>query len=222
MNDEEAAKLRKRAILSATRKGLAEQSEDLAHDSIVRWLEGKGQHQTVEQSIIDSFRGTRRKRDAASPQYRRVEARDDDTMDDLENIPGAPIDRDTDSDFERIIQPLEQNDRIVMVLLYVWGLKLNEIGHCFGISESRVSQRIRGIQERISQTVAGQEQRSPGEIRQNIQGNELWQGSAEAYLETPCSKERQEMERGTYFGLETEESGSLEENSQENFPEWFS
>ena len=48
---------------------------------------------------------------------------------------------------ERIVQWAEPTNRACFMLKYLWGLDLNEIGECFGISASRVSQKIKLVHE---------------------------------------------------------------------------
>lgn len=52
-----------------------------------------------------------------------------------------------------------------MILFYGWGFNEAEIGNLFGISESRVCQRLKRVQEGLSKRIAAQERReSAGEL----------------------------------------------------------
>lgn len=68
--------LYKRAIKTAKAKGLGDEAEDFAGWICLKWLEGKAQHQTLNQSITDYLRefhgslGGRGKRDGILRAYR--------------------------------------------------------------------------------------------------------------------------------------------------------
>lgn len=44
---------------------------------------------------------------------------------------------------------LKLQQRICVILRYVWDFKNTEIGHCLGVSESRISQILSGIREDV-------------------------------------------------------------------------
>lgn len=46
---------------------------------------------------------------------------------------------------EEMFKNLKQFDRIIIVLYFVWNFTLEEIGYCFGLSESRISQKLKKI-----------------------------------------------------------------------------
>jgi len=47
--------------------------------------------------------------------------------------------------WDSIVNILEPKDRVLIVLKYYWGLEQKEIGYALGISEGRVSQRLKEI-----------------------------------------------------------------------------
>lgn len=151
MNEKTAARLRKRAVLSAARMGFTEQSEDFAHDAILEWLEGGGQHQTVDQAVIDAVRRAYGRPGLPGHQLRRNLEQRPKRMDALARLPGHSVNRDSVHDFERLIQPLGSVDRAIVCLNYVWGFKEIEIAAIFGITESRISQRLSSAVSRIAQ-----------------------------------------------------------------------
>lgn len=151
MNEKTAARLRKRAVLSAARMGFTEQSEDFAHDAILEWLEGGGQHQTVDQAVIDAVRRAYGRPGLPGHELRRNLEQRTKSMDALADLPSHSVSRDSVHDFERLIQPLGSVDRAIVCLNYVWGFKEIEIAALFGITESRISQRLSQAVSRIAQ-----------------------------------------------------------------------
>ena len=59
-----------------------------------------------------------------------------------------------------------------MILRGKWGLNLAEIGYCFGLTESRISQRYSAIQGRLSKKVEAAERRALPKMGQWIQKTE--------------------------------------------------
>lgn len=55
---------------------------------------------------------------------------------------------------EKSLQVLSREERIISKLTYEWGFLQEEIGDLFGVTGSRVSQWLRRIHERISETVS--------------------------------------------------------------------
>lgn len=158
MDENTAKRLRKRAVLSAARMGFSQQSEDLAHDAILEWLEGRGQHQTVDQAIIDAVRRTFGRPGFPGHELRRNLEQRAKSLDAVARIPSRSINRDSADDFERLIKPLSSIDRAIVCLNYVWGFKEIEIAAIFGVTESRVSQRISAAISRITQRERKQSQ----------------------------------------------------------------
>lgn len=62
----------------------------------------------------------------------------------------TPLDRAEHSDLRRwITQGFNDRDRLILILYYYEQLTMKEIGHTLGCSESRVSQRLESILERL-------------------------------------------------------------------------
>lgn len=160
MDEASAARFRKRAIFSATRRGFTEQSEDLAHDVILSWLEGGGQHQTIDHAVIDAVRRTHGRSGTPGHEQRRNLEQRAERVDALANRPGPAVDRDSCHDFERLIKPLESIDRAIVCLRFIWGFSEIEIASLFGITESRVCQRLGAVFNRLRH-VARKGERAP-------------------------------------------------------------
>jgi DNA-directed RNA polymerase specialized sigma24 family protein len=144
MDANEAEKFRRRAKLSATRKGFAEDSDDLAQEVLLNWLEGGGQHQTVDYAVIDAIR--RDRGDSRNGQFepRKRERRPHCELKEFHSVDQFDESR---GDFERITSMLKGGRRAVAVLFFEWGLTQKEIGGCFGVTESAVCNWLRQIED---------------------------------------------------------------------------
>lgn len=54
-----------------------------------------------------------------------------------------------DLDFTRIVDKFEGTDRSILILHYVWGMTLKEIGYAIGVTESRVCQMKTEIDKKL-------------------------------------------------------------------------
>jgi predicted transcriptional regulator len=145
-------------------------------------------------------------------------------MDTLENYPSPSVDRDSLNDFERLIEPLKSSDRAIVCLAYVWGFKGKEIADLFGVTESRISQRIESIQKSLSQTVAVQELNPVERVRQEVEeireSQREVQRELEAFLQAQGT-DRSKLEREADRWVEAEKSWALAGDHAQGVPEWF-
>jgi len=95
--------------------------------------------------------------------------------------------------------------RAIAVLRFKWGFTNAEIGYCFAVTESRVSQRLKEIQTRIRQT-------SKTMPKSKSEG----QGELEAVL----FEQRQGLEPRSNQGLEKKEPRQMESDYGSFFSEW--
>lgn len=223
MDEETAARLRKRAVLSASRKGFAEHREDLAHDALVSWLEGHGQHQTADQAVTDAIRGAFGRPGTPGFESRRAVERPTESMDALAHVPSHEISRDSSNDFERLIGAvqLEPVDRAVVCLAYVWGFKGREIAHLFGLTEGWASQRLKGIQSRLSQSVEVKELRPLEKKSEKVSPIPQRQSGGQGHSEAVPAKDGDCMELEASSGLAQSQSLEMEGYCEEGIPEWF-
>ena len=136
-------------------------ADDCAQEILLRMHEGKHQHSTIDQAVIDYLRANygdsrlsshseRQKLEYAhSPEPRHLERV-------LELADGGKSPHRLDSD-ECSGWVGNQIDRAALGLFYRWGLSEAEIGHLFGFSESRVCQRLQRVQKCISARVKAKE-----------------------------------------------------------------
>lgn len=191
MDEATAARLRKRAVLSAARMGFTERSEDLAHDAIVEWLEGRGQHQTVDQAVIDAIRRAFGRPGLPGHELRRNLEQRPKSMDRLARHTSREVDRDSVHDFDRLIRTLEPIQRAIVCLRYVWGFQEIEIAQCFGVSESRISQRLQAALSRIASRE--RQRKEPATISREIQERPGMDGETQGLLEEVGSEARERL-----------------------------
>ena len=117
-------------------------AEDFSSYYIEVWLTGGGKRD-FRWIAIDFFRqhgdrlGARGTGDAMGSLDRRYKT-DEETEDPIEQFESQS--RRPDESHLLCYRQLNSTLRAVMVLTYEWGFTLKEIGHCLGVSESRVSQ----------------------------------------------------------------------------------
>lgn len=170
MTDEQAKKLLMRAKASAKRLGFGSIAEDLAQAVLLRFCEGRGQHQTVDQAVIDAIRAEFGSPRTPGHERRKAVQRPVAGMEAARGIGVEPRDG---LDFERLTGMLEERDRAIAKLIYVWGLTEQEIGDLFGISESRISQRHTVIQARLSEALAKEKPRAHASSRTEVRAQEV-------------------------------------------------
>ncbi len=122
-------------------------------------LEGKHQHSTIDQMVIDYLRstygGTGLRSNLAKHSLERahsVEPEDMERMLELSVQEKAPHRLDFDECARWIEDPI---DRCTFGLFFYWGLSVEEIGNLFGVGKGRISQRIKGIQRCILERLKG-------------------------------------------------------------------
>jgi DNA-directed RNA polymerase specialized sigma24 family protein len=90
---------------------------------------------------------------------------------------------------------LRRDEKIIMILKYIWGFNNEEIGEVAGYSESRASQKITQITEQIKGRVVSEEfaRTAPQESRtlsQQIQTESRLQGETKEELGRVCEEKR--------------------------------
>jgi hypothetical protein len=175
-------------------------SEDCAQQILLRMLEGRHQHSTIDQAVIDYLRANHGNPRVSSYLTRKsveraavFEPRDLDRILELSN--GGESFNGLDlTECSGFIGG--QTDRAVFWLTYKWGLSEAEIGNIFKVSESRISQRISRIQKCIHARVKAKESReTSGEVASVLRPEaerQLW-GMGEVTFER--------METGKSFGM---------------------
>ena len=186
MTDDEIKQFKNKAIISARKLGLGEHAEDIAQEVVAKFASGQGRHQTVDQAVIDVARGSFGDSRYDVHQQRRNLTRTYESLDIVANADRYGSTQSHQFDYPRIIDKLKSIERAIIVLRYEWGFKETEIAHCFGVTESRISQRLTRIQIGLRYGMAAEEQ---GEAQGVF---------AQKFEEEDCSEEiRSEVARST-------------------------
>lgn len=141
MESDVAETIHRKAAGYARRLGFMEQAEDIAQSVMLKYSEGLGQHQAVEHAVIDEVR----KRFGRSEKDRENKSREISLLEEVACFP----DVEDQFDVHWAINKLEDMDRVIVCLRLLWGLSGKEIGYCLGVSESRISQRLREIEKKL-------------------------------------------------------------------------
>jgi DNA-directed RNA polymerase specialized sigma24 family protein len=144
-------------------------SDDCVQEILTRMFEGKHQHSTIDQAVIDYLRANHG--DTRLPGYserQKLEYSDSLTERDMERVLGVVDARESSNglDFDECSRWIgNQVDRAIFWLYYKWGMDEIEIGNIFGFSSSRVSQRIKRVQECISTRIKA---KKPGALQEKV------------------------------------------------------
>lgn len=94
-------------------------------------------------------------------------------------------------------------ERAIMILLGQWGMSEVEIGNIFGVSESRISQRLKGIQKRLYARAAAEKSR---ERKREMEA-----------LLLPDAEGESGLEQGSFERMEIGQSWQMERLNEESF-----
>lgn len=157
MDNNDAIKLGKRIKFSASKMGFGRISDDIAQEILCRMLEGRHQHATVDQAVIDYLRrefGHKRSR-SYDARYALATAGNADSEYSFNSIGTDPRgDLDVRWDAERLVELLRGRDRIIANQYYLEGYSEAEVANFHNVSESRVCQILKRIQSGLSKRVA--------------------------------------------------------------------
>lgn len=146
MNDQEIIKFQKRARFVANKKGYPQLADDFAQEIIINWLEGHGQHQTVDQYFIDYLRQQygRTGRPGGDARSRLDRTAEDITK--IRNLAVEPEEQRSDRRFNHLFRGIQHT---IYTLRFLEEMNLKEIGEILGVTESRISQRVSEIEKVI-------------------------------------------------------------------------
>lgn len=136
-----------------------ENAEDIAADVMARYVEGKSQHQLVDHTVLDLVRSQKGSRRGSTEKYYHSK----------KSIVGAtPVGNDLWKYDKRSVEPEalknlefestkeilealpDKKMRMIAKLSFIWGLQMKEISDLFEVTETRVSQIIKSIKEKIA------------------------------------------------------------------------
>jgi len=118
--------------------------EDAAHNLILNQLQGKSLKRPIELFLIDELR-------AQNGRVGTEKHKGNVNMRSFEKIPERVLKQNPHINLDALaacaqrIGTLSCTDRAILLLYSVWGFKLVEVGYILGVSESRISQRLKLI-----------------------------------------------------------------------------
>lgn len=155
--EEKVKKTTARIKARILRYGYGHLGEDCAQEFFCRVLQGKSQHQTVDQFVIDYLRecfGSPR-----TPGFARRKAREH-----ADSYEQGDFDRTTrhcdgttlDDRFDLfgLVNTLRGRDREIAVYSMIWGMSEAEVADRYKVTESRICQILKRIQGRLSERIA--------------------------------------------------------------------
>ena len=116
-------------------------------------------------------------------------------------------------DFWKAVGCLEGPSRAIFVLRVIWGFHAIEIGNCFGISEGRVCQELKEIQNRVRKALSSK-------VPKDGQGKDLFEENVEDLLSENGAIEPW-LEPEAFGGLAEEKSFKVETDNEASLDEWF-
>jgi DNA-directed RNA polymerase specialized sigma24 family protein len=152
--------------------GFMRDREELSQEVLCRMLEGKNRSSTIDQIVIDALRERTGRKGQPSYDGRKNLYYSNSIGPEELQLPSRDhngVTLDDRLDIQRGIDTFRGEERAFLVLRYVWGMNEVEIGNIFGVSESRISQRLTRIQERLSARIkkeAGRERKRTGPVDQ--------------------------------------------------------
>lgn len=210
LSEEEIKKISQSARFSYHKiTGDYQGAEDCAQSVLASWMSKRGPvKQTVKQAVIDYLRSFDGRKSHDKYETRRAL-----------NLPGGQGDLDSvgyesdecGRDADRLARFLPQTERVIFLLYTKWGLNGVEIADLFRVSESRIHQRIEGIQSRLSKRVKAEESRAKGKGKEKV----------EAILSVKKSH-RPGMECQESEAMEGVEPGEVASYSPKSIEEWGS
>lgn len=211
ITEQKLKKFRKRCLIAAEKKFKLnkEDAEEFAQEYLTMLID-KGWSQTIDQGLIDFVRRRIGRTRELGDSGRKMQPI---TFTDFNALRGeGAIERLIESSSEsggeslRIEECLRNasNDkmRLILGLIYKWGLRHADIGEILGVSESRISQLYRkemqAQKERIQEETARENERdrqskSQGSLSQKIQIQSEIQRKAKAELEIVFGKKGERM-----------------------------
>lgn len=171
MENDEARELRERARGRATQTGFFDDADDLAQEVMLSYLSGNGAHQKVGHAVIDATR--KLKGDPRTEVFAvrsAFESMGEGIENESEGIEDFSEILDRKQKLNALLDALQGADRVLVCLLIIYGMDHREISYCFGVTESRISQRLGGLSTRIYAAMVEAEQRESQRLRHTPEG----------------------------------------------------
>ena len=138
-SDIQIKKFQNKAKRIAKRDGYEFLADDFSSWATLKFIEGR--KAKISQMLVDFLR-----LEFGRSSNKKVLSRIlNQEYDDLRTIDRSKLNMDL-VEFEQFLNSIiDQKDRAIVILYCIWNLTIKEIGYCFGISESRISQIFKKI-----------------------------------------------------------------------------
>jgi DNA-directed RNA polymerase specialized sigma24 family protein len=199
LDEKTIKKFEKRIRYATARYGRPDLGNEASQEILCRMLEGRHQHSTIDQAVIDYLRERCGSKKLLSHIERKnFEYANSYEQGSFDKFVSTSMGGDLDArlDLGRVFSHLRAQDVAVMNLWIRMGYSEVEIGDIFGVSESRVSQWISRIQKCLSTRAKAEESR--------IRSREM-----AAVLPQKAEGNQRGLEQGPYQGMAFIESWPL-------------
>jgi RNA polymerase sigma factor (sigma-70 family) len=229
MDEETALRLLRRAKFAARKYWRSEEVDDVAQEVIAAYLKNPESKQTINQAVLDHLRKNGRRTRAGALRVFLPDCLSAAEQDQTSSISDeSRSSREHLSIFEPYLYDLKETDRCIAILYFVWGLNEEEIGHCFGVSQSRISQRLIGIQARISKCLAKGESGEISQIEPRVQSpSARHTGRPHEFASRLASLQEKARDLESRLGIlatnqmAQSQSAQVESNNEARFDEWL-
>lgn len=206
LDDATAKLLHGKLKTSATRLGFGYEAEEIAQAVRLRMLEGRHQHATCDQAVIDYLRAEYGRK--GEPGYDLKQALTLKRQSWEEYIIQHPGQFRTELGHGSIafdlLKHIRGQDRAMFLLTHYWGFNEIEIGNLFGISPSRVCQRLQRVPKCVQSGIKAE--------KSAYRKREM-----EKILHPKASYYARDMELRTYQGVAIGESWQMASFDAEGF-----
>ena len=209
LNEESIKKLTKRIQISSTKFGFGHVSSEIVQTILLRMLEGKHQHSTIDQAVIDYLRSEYGdKRVGGYAERQSLNNACSYEQDDIDRFMQHDLGRELAArrDFSGHLVWLGSKDRAITGLFYRWGLSEAEIADLFGVTESRVSQWLKRIQSCLSARIKAQTR------RESERSSDM-----ETVLLTETNRDRWKLEQRAFERMEIGKPWTVESFDEASF-----
>lgn len=209
-NEDDIKKLLTRIKYSCCRLGRSEIAEETAQEVFTRMLEGKHQHATIDQAVIDYLREQYGRKGKPGYAERQALSKPDsyeqgDYDRTIQSGDGSNLD--DRIDFNRITDNLTGFRRCLVIMRHRDGMNEKEIGHYFGFTESWAHLWLERIQTGISKRIGIKKSRIQGETCEKM----------ETLLPEKTEGKRWRVEQGEIERLEKSQSWSMASLDETSF-----
>ena len=202
LTEKDYERIRRQAIGCAKRSGHQSIAEDFAQECCLYALERQIPEVYVDRRLTDYLRKHNGRTGTPGGDARSFAIHTTKEYDDKAHG-FQPRDGCDHLDIPRMLNGIERHGRLIYALYHKHEMAEAAIADCCGVTESRISQIISGIQKTLDQRAARQKSDIPQTRESKMEGL------------LPTSKQR--LEQQTHYGMAHQEPGSLEGFDEEGF-----